>query len=179
MARVNTDRSRLRRSVRCSVAFCAALGAAGLPSTAQAAPAHGASAAATFCKKIPTAALSSDFGTKGKLLASAPSDLGEYDCAFGKSLTDMQSQIGIGYNPHLPGTVAEHLEAIKHELGGFVAKPYASIGGTTYSWTATVTGVKESGMVSFKGLREYSVSVNKTLPLPALARMLGLVVGAA
>jgi hypothetical protein len=34
-------------------------------------------------------------------------------------------------------------------------------------------------MVSFKGLREYSVSVNKTLPLPALARMLGLVVGAA
>src|ERR1700728_1420497 len=172
MARVTSGRPRLRRSVRCSLVFVAALGAGGLSSTAQAAPAHPASAAATFCKKIPTAALSSDFGTKVKLLASAPSALGEYDCAFGKSLTDMASQIGIGYNPHLPGTVAEHLAAIKHELGGFVAKPYASIGGTTYSWTATVTGVKESGMVSFNGLREYSVSVNKRLPLPVLARML-------
>jgi hypothetical protein len=95
--------------------------------------------------------------------------------------------VTLNYDYRGTGTATSNLAALKKEKGvsGLVFKPYASIGGTTYSFTDTFsdprlhTKIHESGMDSFNGSNHYGAIVTKVLPTSTLAKLLTLAVKAA
>ena len=142
---------------------------------------------AAFCAKIPAATVSSLFGQKITLLGASAEPAGNDVCEFAKIVSGSVSGVTLNYDYMGTGTVSSNLAALKKEKGvsGLVLKPYASIGGTTYSFTDTFsdptlhTKIHESGMDSFNGSNHYGAIVTKVLSTSTLAKLLTLAVKAA
>ena len=140
-----------------------------------------------FCDKIPATTVSSLFGQKVMLLGALAEPAGNDVCEFAKIVNGSVSGVTLNYDYMASGTVSSNLAALKKEQGvsDLVLKPYASIGGTTYSFTDTFsdptlrTKIHESGMDSFNGSNHYGVVVTKVLSSSTLAKLLNLVVKAA
>jgi hypothetical protein len=140
-----------------------------------------------FCAKIPAATVSSLFGQKIALLGASAEPAGNDVCEFAKIVSGSVSGVTLNYDYRGTGTATSNLAALKKEKGvsGLVFKPYASIGGTTYSFTDTFsdprlhTKIHESGMDSFNGSNHYGAIVTKVLPTSTLAKLLTLAVKAA
>jgi hypothetical protein len=140
-----------------------------------------------FCAKIPAATVSSLFGKKVTLLGALAEPAGNDVCEFAKIVNGSVSGVTLNYNYMGTGTPSSNIAALKKQKGvsGLVIKPYASIGGTTYSFTDTFTDpmrnikIRESGMDSFNGSNHYGAIVTKVLSTSKLAKLLTLVVKAA
>jgi hypothetical protein len=140
-----------------------------------------------FCAKIPAATVSSLFGQKIALLGASAEPAGNDVCEFAKIVSGSVSGVTLNYDYRGTGTTKSNLAALRKEKGvsGLVIKPYASIGGTTYSFTDTFsdprlrTKIHESGMDSFNGSNHYGAVVTKVLATPRLAKLLTLAVKAA
>jgi hypothetical protein len=140
-----------------------------------------------FCAKIPAATVSSLFGQKVTLLGALAEAAGNNVCEFAKIVSGSVSGVTLNYNYMGTGTASSNLAALKNEKGvsDLVAKPYASIGGTTYSFTDTFsdatlhTKIQESGMLSYNGSNHYGLVVTKVLSTSTLAKLLTLAVKAA
>jgi hypothetical protein len=160
------------------------IGLFGAPSLAQAS----AISPKAFCAKIPAATVSSLFGQKITLLGALAQAPGNDVCEFAKIVSGSVSGVTLDYNYKGTGTASSNAAALKKEKGvsGLVIKPYASIGGTTYSFTDTfsdptppATKIHESGMVSYNGSNHYGLVVTKVLSTSTLAKLLTLAVKAA
>lgn len=142
---------------------------------------------AAFCARIPAATVSSFFGQTITLLGAAAEPAGNDVCEFAKIVNGSVSGVTLNYDYIGTGTASANVAALKNEKGvsGLIVKPYASIGGTTYSFTDTFsdptlhTKVLESGMDSFNGSNHYGAIVTKVVPTSTLAKLLTLVVKAA
>ncbi len=160
-----------------------AIGLFGAPALAQAS----AISPQAFCAKIPAATVSSLFGQKITLLGAEAEAAGNDVCEFAKIVSGSVSGVTLNYDYKATGTVSSNLTALKKEKGvsGLVLKRYASIGGTTYSFTDTFSDptlhikIQESGMDSFNGSNHYGAIVTKVLSTSTLAKLLTLVVKAA
>jgi len=159
------------------------IGIFGAPTLAQAS----AISPAAFCAKIPAASVSSLFGQKITLLGALAEAAGNDVCEFAKIVSGSVSGVTLNYNYMGTGTASSNLAALKKERGvsSLVIKPYASIGGTTYSFTDTFsdptlgTKIQESGIVSYNGSNHYGLVVTKVLSTSTLAKLLALAVKAA
>ena len=131
--------------------------------------------------------VSSLFGQKIMLLGALGEGAGNDVCEIAKIVSGSTSGVTLNYDYMGTGTVSSNLGALKNEKGvsGLVTKPYASIGGTTYSFTDTFSDptlhikIQESGMDSFNGANHYGVIVTKVLSTSTLAKLLTLAVKAA
>jgi hypothetical protein len=140
-----------------------------------------------FCAKISAATVSSLFGEKVTLLGALAEAPGNDVCEFAKIVNGSVSGVTLNYDFMGKGTTSSNLAALGKEKGvsHFVVKPYASIGGTTYSFTDTFsdatlgTKIQESGMVSYNGSNHYGLVVTKVLSTSTLAKLLTLNVKAA
>ena len=140
-----------------------------------------------FCAKIPAAAVSSLFGQKITLLGALAEAPGNDVCEFANIVGGSVSGVTLNYDYMGTGTVSSNIAALKKVKGvsALVLKPYASIGGTTFSFTDTFsdptrhTKINESGMDSFNGANHYGAVVTKVLPTSTLAKLLALAVKAA
>jgi len=140
-----------------------------------------------FCAKIPAATVSSLFGQKITLLGASAEPAGNDVCEFAKIVSGSVSGVTLNYDYMGTGTPSSNVAALKKEKGvsGLVIKPYASIGGTTYSFTDTFSDptlhikIHESGMDSFNGSNHYGAVVTKVLSTSKLAKLLTLAVKAA
>jgi hypothetical protein len=140
-----------------------------------------------FCAKIPAATVSSLFGQQVTLLGALAEAAGNDVCEFAKIVSGTVSGVTLNYNYMGTGTTSSNLAALKNEKGvsGLVTKPYASVGGTTYSFTDTFsdttlhTKIQESGMLSYNGSNHYGLVVTKVLSTSTLAKLLTLAVKAA
>ena len=102
-------------------------------------------------------------------------------------MTGSVSGVTLNYDDIGTGTPSSNVAALKKAEGvsSLVIKSYASIGGTTCSFTDTFsdstlhTKIQESGMDSFNGSNHYGVVVTKVLPTSTLAKLLTLAVQAA
>jgi hypothetical protein len=165
------------------------IGLFGAPTLAQAS----AISPKAFCAKIPAATVSSLFGQKltllgalaegGGVLGRAGNDV----CEFAKIVSGSVSGVTLNYDYLGTGTASSNRAALKKEKGvsGLVVKHYASIGGTTYSFTDTfsdptppATKIHESGMVSYNRSNHYGLVVTKVLSTSKLAKLLTLAVKA-
>jgi hypothetical protein len=181
---VSTSRrgSHLRMGLS-AIVVSGAMGLFGAPTLAQAS----AISPKAFCAKIPVATVSSLFGQKITLLGALAQGAGNDVCEFAKIVSGSVSGVTLNYNYKGTGTVSSNVAALKKEKGvsGLVLKPYTSIGGTTYSFTATFSDptlhikIKESGMDSFNGSNHYGAIVTKVLSTSTLAKLLTLAVKAA
>ena len=159
------------------------IGLLGAPAMAQAS----AISPTAFCAKIPAATVSSLLGQKITLLGAFAEAPGNDVCEFAKIVGGSASGVTLNYDYMGTGTVSSNIAALKKEKGvsNLVLKPYASIGGTTYSFTDTFsdprlhTKVQESGMDSFNGANHYGAIVTKVLSTSTLAKLLTLAVKAA
>ena len=160
------------------------IGLFGAPTLAQAS----AISPKAFCAKIPVATVSSLFGQKITLLGAFAEAPGNDVCEFAKIASGSVSGVTLNYDYKGTGTASSNALALKKEKGvsGLVIKPYASIGGTTYSFTDTfsdptppATKIHESGMVSYNGSNHYGLVVTKVLSTSTLAKLLTLAVNAA
>jgi hypothetical protein len=159
------------------------IGIFGAPTLAQAS----AISPKAFCAKIPAATVSSLFGQKITLLAALAEGAGNDVCEFAKIVSGSASGVTLNYDHMGTGTASSNLAALKKETGvsGFVTKTYASIGGTTYSFTDTFsnttlhTKIPESGMLSYNGSNHYGLVATKVLSTSTLAKLLTLAVKAA
>jgi hypothetical protein len=166
-----------------AVVVSSVIGLFGAPTLAQAS----AISPKAFCAKIPAATVSSLFGQKIKLLGALAEPAGNDVCEFAKIVSGSVSGVTLNYDYMGTGTVSSNLAALKKAKGvsGLVTKPYASIGGTTYSFTDTFsdptlhTKIHESGMDSFNGSNHYGAVVTKVLSTSTLAKLLTLAVKAA
>jgi hypothetical protein len=166
-----------------AIVVSAVIGLFGAPSLAQASTIS----PTAFCAKIPAATVSSLFGQKITLLGALAEPAGNDVCEFAKIVSGSVSGVTLNYDYVATGSVSSNLAALKREKGvsSLVIKPYASIGGTTYSFTDTFsdatlhTKVHESGMDSFNGSNHYGAVVTKVLSTSKLATLLTLVVKAA
>lgn len=146
-----------------------------------------------FCAKIPAATVSSLFGQKVTLLGALAEGggvlgrAGNDVCEFAKIVTGSVNGVTLNYDYLGTGTASSNRAALKKEKGvsDLVVKHYASIGGTTYSFTDTfsdptppATMIHESGMVSYNRSNHYGVIVTKVLSTSKLAKLLTLVVKA-
>jgi hypothetical protein len=160
-----------------------AMGLFGAPTLAQAS----AISPKALCAKIPVATVSSLFGQKIPLLGALAQGTGNDVCEFAKIVSGSVSGVTLNYDYKGTGTLSSNVAALKKEKGvsSLVLKPYASIGGTTYSFTDTFSDptlhikIKESGMASFSGSNHYGAIVTKVLSTSTLAKLLTLVVKAA
>jgi hypothetical protein len=140
-----------------------------------------------FCAKIPAATVSSLFGQKITLLGASAEPAGNDVCEFAKIVSGSVSGVTLNYDYKGTGTASSNLAALKKQKGvsSLVIKPYASIGGTTYSFTDTFsdptlhTKIHESGMDSFNGSNHYGAIATKVLTTSTLAKLLTLAVRAA
>ena len=140
-----------------------------------------------FCAKIPAATVSSLFGQKITLLGASAEPMGNDVCEFARIVSGSVSGVTLNYNYTGTGSVSSNLAALKKEKGvsALTIKPYASIGGTTYSFTDTFSDptlhikIHESGMDSFNGSNHYGAIVTKVLSTSKLAKLLTLAVKAA
>lgn len=140
-----------------------------------------------FCAKIPVATVSSLFGLKITLLGALAPTAGNDVCEFAKIVSGSVSGVTLNYDYKGTGTASSNIAALKKEKGvsDLVIKTYASIGGTTYSFTDTFsnttlhTTIHESGMVSYNGSNHYGLVVTKVLSTSTLAKLLTLAVKAA
>ena len=140
-----------------------------------------------FCDKIPVSTVSSLFGQKITLLGALVPTAGNDVCEFAKIVSGSVSGVTLNYDYKGTGTTSSNITALKKEKGvsDLVIKSYASIGGTTYSFTDTFsdttlhTEIHESGMVSYNGSNHYGLVVTKVLPTSTLAKLLTLAVKAA
>ena len=140
-----------------------------------------------FCAKIQAATVSSLFGQKVTLLGALAEPAGNDVCEFAKIVSGSVSGVTLNYDYRGTGTASSNVAALKKQKGvsGLVIKPYASIGGTTYSFTDTFSDparqikIHESGMDSFNGSNHYGAIVTKVLATSTLAKLLTLVVKAA
>jgi hypothetical protein len=140
-----------------------------------------------FCAKIPAATVSSLFGQKIALLGASAEPAGNDVCEFAKIVSGSVSGVTLNYDYMGTGTASSNVAALKKQKGvsGLVIKPYASIGGTTYSFTDTFSDptshikIHESGMDSFNGSHHYGAVVTKVLSTSKLAKLLTLAVKAA
>ena len=129
-----------------------------------------------FCAKISAATVSSLFGEKVTLLGPWPRR------EFAKIVNGSVSGVTLNYDFMGKGTTSSNLAALGKAKGvsHFVVKPYASIGGTTYSFTDTFsdttlgTKIQESGMVSYNGSNHYGLVVTKVLSTSTLAKLMTL-----
>jgi hypothetical protein len=141
---------------------------------------------AAYCKKISPTTVGSLYGGKTPLLGALSEGTGNDVCEFATIVSGTVSGATMNYDYKGTGTVAADIAALKKEKGvtGLVIKSYASIGGTTYSFTDTFTNsakkaIKESGMVSYNGANHYGLVVTKVLATSTLAKLMELVVKAA
>jgi hypothetical protein len=140
-----------------------------------------------FCAKIPAATVSSLYGQKIALLGASAEPAGNDVCEFAKIVSGSVSGVTLNYDYMGTGTASSNVAALKKQKGvsGLVIKPYASIGGTTYSFTDTFSDptshikIHESGMDSFNGSHHYGAVVTKVLSTSKLAKLLALAVKAA
>jgi hypothetical protein len=166
-----------------AIVVSSVIGFFGAPTLAQAS----AISPTAFCAKIPAATVSSLFGQKITLLGASAEPAGNDVCEFAKIVSGSVSGVTLNYDYMGTGTASSNLAALKKEKGvsGLVIKPYASIGGTTYSFTDTFsdptfhTKIHESGMDSFNGSNHYGAVVTKVLSTSTLAKLLTLAVKAA
>ena len=163
-----------------AIVVLSAVGLFGAPTLAQAS----AISPKAFCAKIPAATVSSLFGQKVTLLGALAEPAGNDVCEFAKIVSGSVSGVTLNYDYKGTGTPSSNVAALKKQKGvsNLVLKPYASIGGTTYSFTDTFSGrtkIHESGMDSFSGSNHYGAIVTKVLPTSTLAKLLTLVVKAA
>ncbi len=166
-----------------AVLIASVLGVVGAPTLAQAS----AISPQAFCAKISATTVSSLFGKKVTLLGAVAESAGNDVCEFAKIVSGSATGVTLNYDYKGTGTASSNLAALKKEKGvsGFVTKPYASIGGTTYSFTDTYSDatlhikIKESGMVSYNGVNHYGLVVTKVLSTSTLAKLLTLDVKAA
>lgn len=184
---IEVSTSRRRHHLRVglgAVVVSGVIGLFGAPTLAQAS----AIPPKTFCAKIPAATVSSLFGQKITLLGASAEPVGNDVCAFGKLVKESFSGLTLNYDYKGTGTASSNVAALKKGKGvsDLVVKPYASIGGTTYSFTDTFSSgppvplkIQESGMVSYNGSNHYGLVVTKVLPTSTLAKLLTLAVKAA
>ena len=166
-----------------AIVVSSVIGLFGAPTLAQAS----AISPTAFCAKIPAATVSSLFGQTITLLGALAEPAGNDVCEFAKIVSGSVSGVTLNYDYMGTGTVSSNLAALKKEKGvsGLVIKPYASIGGTTYSFTDTFSGptlhtkIHESGMDSFNGPNHYGAIATKVLSTSTLAKLLTLAVKAA
>jgi hypothetical protein len=166
-----------------AIVVSSVIGLFGAPTLAQAS----AISPTAFCAKIPAATVSSLFGQKITLLGALAEPAGNDVCEFAKIVGGSVSGVTLNYDYMGTGTASSNVAALKKQKGvsGLVIKPYASIGGTTYSFTATFsdptlhTKIHESGMDSFNGANHYGAVVTKVLSTSTLAKLLTLGVKAA
>ena len=166
-----------------AIVVSSVIGLFGAPTLAQAS----AISPTAFCAKIPAATVSSLFGQKIMLLGASAEPAGNDVCEFAKIVSGSASGVTLNYDYMGTGTSSSNLAALKKQKGvsGLVIKPHASIGGTTYSFTATFsdptfhTRIHESGMDSFNGANHYGAVVTKVLSTSTLAKLLTLAVKAA
>jgi hypothetical protein len=166
-----------------AIVVSSVIGVFGPPTLAQAS----AISPKAFCAKIPAATVSSLFGQKITLLGALAEAAGNDVCEFAKILNGSVSGVTLNYDYMGTGTVSSNLAALKRQKGvsSLVIKPYASIGGTTYSFTDTFSDprlrikIHESGMDSFNGSNHYGAVVTKVLSTSTLAKLLALAVKAA
>ena len=166
-----------------AIVISSVIGLLAAPTLAQAS----AISPAAFCAKIPVLKVSALFGQKIVLLGALAEPAGNDVCEFAKIVSGSVSGVTLNYDYMATGTVSSNLAALKKQKGvsGLVMTPYASIGGTTYSFTATFsdprshTKIHESGMDSFNGANHYGAVVTKVLSTSSLAKLLTLVVKAA
>ena len=159
------------------------VGLFGAPTLAQASPIS----PKAFCAKIPAATVSSLFGQKITLLGALAEPAGNDVCEFAKIVSGSVSGVTLNYDYKGTGTPSSNIAALKKEKGvsDLVIKPYASIGGTTYSFTDTFSDptlhikIHESGMDSFNGSNHYGAVVTTVLATSKLAKLLTLAVKAA
>jgi len=166
-----------------AIVVLSAIGLFGAPTSAQAS----AIPPKAFCAKIPVATVSSLFGQKITLLGALAEPAGNDVCEFAKIVNGSVSGVTLNYNYKGTGTASSNIAALKRQKGvsSLVIKPYASIGGTTYSFTDTFSDprlrikIHESGMDSFSGSNHYGAVVTKVLSTSTLAKLLTLAVKAA
>ena len=166
-----------------AVVVSGAIGVFGAPTLAQAS----AISPKAFCDKIPVSSVSSLFGQKITLLGALVATPGNDVCEFAKIVNGSVSGVTLNYDYKGTGTTSSNIAALKKQKGvsGLVIKSYASIGGTTYSFTDTFsnttlhTMIHESGMVSYNGSNHYGVILTKVLSTSTLAKLLNLAVKAA
>jgi hypothetical protein len=167
-----------------AIVISSVIGLLAAPTLAQAS----AISPAAFCAKIPVLKVSALFGQKIVLLGALAEPAGNDVCEFAKIVSGSVSGVTLNYDYMATGTVSSNLAALKKQKGvsGLVMTPYASIGGTTYSFTDTfssgppvVVKIQESGMDSFNGSNHYGVVVTKVLSTSTLAKLLTLAVKAA
>ena len=175
-----SQRGHRRRIGLGAIVVSSVIGLFGAPTFAQAS----AISPAAFCAKIPAATVSSLFGQKITPLGAFAQAAGNDVCEFAKIVSGSASGVTLNYDYMATGTVSSNLAALKKQKGvsGLVIKPYASIGGTTYSFTDTFsdptshTKIHESGMDSFNGSNHYGAIATKVLSTSTLAKLLTLAV---
>jgi hypothetical protein len=175
-------RARVQGSVAASVVVgtLVLVGSSGIAGAAAITP-------AAYCKKISATTVGSLYGGKTPLLGALTEGTGNDVCEFATIVSGTVSGATMNYDYKGTGTVAADIAALKKEKGVTdpVFKTYASIGGTTYSFTDTFTNsatkksIKESGMVSYNGANHYGLVVTKVLGTSTLAKLMELVVKAA
>jgi hypothetical protein len=166
-----------------AVVVSGVIGVFGAPTLAQAS----AISPKAFCDKIPVSTVSSLFGQKITLLGALVATPGNDVCEFAKIVNGSVSGVTLNYDYKGTGTTSSNIAALKKQKGvsDLVIKSYASIGGTTYSFTDTFsnttlhTKIHESGMVSYNGSNHYGVILTKVLSTSTLAKLLNLAVEAA
>jgi len=166
-----------------AVVFSGIIVVFGAPTLAQAS----AISAKAFCDKISVSTVSALFGEKITLLGALDPTPGNDVCEFAKIVSGSVSGVTLNYDYKGTGTTTSNIAALKKQKGvsSLVIKSYASIGGTTYSFTDTFsdttlhTKILESGMVSYNGSNHYGVILTKVLSTSTLAKLLELAVKAA